>query len=252
MGSCPVACCTKFAPLPATRFYVPPPASAPPAYYMQPPPSYFQPQQQPWPTTCPAVCRSRCISTCPIHCCDSSVLDNLRRLASVRDHHQNVAKSLTPVTPDTHLHQQDQKESSSAVQPPPISLSPLISTASSSPCPVICSRHCTKACSRECCVAQPNSARSSHEGLARRSKILHRRKPGKRVVAHRRKLFGKGNSKKTSRDRCAACCQLLVVSKQLEDKYAFKSTTSAGILQSYDTKKNELWYQNTSGTKTHF
>lgn len=211
MGSCPVACCTKFARLPATRFYVPPPEPAPPAYYMQPPPPYFQPQQQPWPTTCPAVCRSSCTSTCPIHCCDRSVLDNLRRLASARDHHQNVAKSLTPVTPDTRLHRQDQKESSSAVQPPPISLSPLISTpsSSSSRCPVICSRHCTKACTRECCVAKPKSARLSHldnGDLARRSKILHRRKPGKRIVDQKRKFLAKVIQKR-SEGNCEAYWQ---------------------------------------------
>ena len=205
MGSCPVACCTRFAPLSAplsapvsaTRVYVPPPATHPPPYYMAPAPPYFQPQQQPWPTTCPAICRSRCVSTCPIHCCPRSVLDNLRRLASSREHHPNVAKSLTPDTPGStpqdRLHQSpDQRESTSAPQPPPISLSPLISSSNtSSSCPDICTRHCTRACSRDCCVAKPKDATSrgvDDKGHVRRSKIVHRRKPTKRLVTKKRKF----------------------------------------------------------------
>ena len=195
MGSCPVACCTRFAPLPATRVYVPPLPPHPQPYYVQPPPPpYFQPQQQPWPTACPTMCRSKCVSTCPIHCCQRSVLDNLRRLANSREQHKNVAKSLTPATPGStpqdRLHQSaDQRESTSAPQPPPISLSPLLS--SSIKCPDICSRHCTRVCSRECCAEKDKdltSTSADDKGHVRRNKILHKRKPTKRLVANKRKL----------------------------------------------------------------
>lgn len=188
MGSCPVACCTRFTPVASQRLYIPPAAPPPPPSYVPPPPLYLPPQQQTWPTSCPSICSSKCVSSCSIHCCPSTVLDNLRRLASARDHHKNVAKSLTPANPEArHHHQGDQKESSSALQPPPLPLSPLLSTpTTSSSCAIICSRHCTKACPRECCVERPKLASSPHldkRDLRRRSKILHRRKPGKKVMA---------------------------------------------------------------------
>lgn len=188
MGSCPVACCTKLpAAVASQRIYIPPPVPPPP-----PPPymPYFQPQQQPWPTTCPGICRTKCVSSCPIHCCSSTVLDNLRRLANARSHHDNVAKSLTPVNPDARLHHQgDKKESSSALQPPPLSLAPLISTPSiSSSCPTICSTHCTPACTPECCVARAKTLSSPHlekRDLGRQREFLHRRKPGKRIATNK-------------------------------------------------------------------
>ena len=135
MGPCPVACCTKL--IPATRrVYISPTGVPPPPYYSQQPQGYFQPQQQPWPTSCPVVCRTKCIGSCPIHCCQSSVLDNLRRLANARDHH--VKKSETPSTPGSQGYHHG----------PPL-LEATVTTPSS--CPAICSRHCTKICTQECC-----------------------------------------------------------------------------------------------------
>lgn len=194
MGSCPVACCARLTPSTTQRIYIPPPAPPPPPppppppAYVPPPPSYLQPQQQPWPTTCPDICRSTCISSCPIHCCPSTVLANLRRLATARGYHVNVAKSITPISPKTQLRDQgDQKESSSAHQPPPISLSPLVHNPStSSSCPTICSQHCTRACTPECCVA--GEKKESPLGLdkrdfVRQTKTNHRRKAGRRIAS---------------------------------------------------------------------
>lgn len=199
IGSCPVSCCTRFPPVASQRVFIPPTAPPPPPYFPPPPvppaAPYFQPEQQPWPTMCPRICSSRCESSCPIHCCPSSILENLKRLSKTMNRHQAVGKSFTSVSPDSRLNPLDgHKEPSTVLQPPPVPLSPFLSTSStSSSCPTICSRHCTRACTPECCVAPPVATPSTQ--LEKRDKVLKRKiirksnnQNGKRLnqVSHKR------------------------------------------------------------------
>lgn len=168
MGSCPVSCCTKLPSVASPRIYITPTVQPyiQPALPVPPAPSYFQPQQQPWPTTCPSICSTKCENVCPIHCCPITVLENLRRLANAVGQRNSVVKSLTPISSDNRLHRQGaRKEPSSVLQPPPVSLLPYLSTsATSSSCPSICSQHCTRACTPECCVVRADAVSSTHLG----------------------------------------------------------------------------------------